>query len=280
MTLFVSDLDGTLLNDRSTVDPPAAAVLRSMCASGLLFTAASGRIPHMIRSALAGTGIELTAPAVCQNGAALWDMRSDRPVRTYEINDGLPELMDVIYSFPYSLRLHTVGRGLDVGVRADCPPDRYCEAFLGAMKALGVTVYPFSKGFIPKRLVSGSYFGPTDELRPVYRELAKLPSIRAVLYPSTHMPECSFLEFNSESGGKGRAARDAAELVGADELVAFGDNYNDLPLFDAADRCFAPANAEPAVRRRADKVLADNNSGAVVYEIERLRSGFSPICGA
>ena len=53
-----------------------------------------------------------------------------------------------------------------------------------------------------------------------------------------------FLEIISKVVSKGSAAKQVKELIGADKMVAFGDNLNDIPLFEAADECYAVGNAE------------------------------------
>ena len=48
-----------------------------------------------------------------------------------------------------------------------------------------------------------------------------------------------------------------AARLGADRIVAFGDNFNDLPMFAVADESYAMAHADPRVRASATAVLDD-----------------------
>ena len=47
-------------------------------------------------------------------------------------------------------------------------------------------------------------------------------------------------------------------------MVAFGDDVNDLPLFERADLAIAVSNAAPEVLAQADQVIQSNDSGSVV----------------
>ena len=44
-----------------------------------------------------------------------------------------------------------------------------------------------------------------------------------------------FVDIGSDKAGKGAAALFLKEMVGAEELVTFGDNHNDIPMLEAAD---------------------------------------------
>ena len=76
MTLFVSDLDGTLLNDQAELSPYSRDLLTSMLAEGLLFTVASARSVSSIRSMLKGLPLQL--PVIEFNGAFISDLHTGR----------------------------------------------------------------------------------------------------------------------------------------------------------------------------------------------------------
>lgn len=51
--------------------------------------------------------------------------------------------------------------------------------------------------------------------------------------------------------------------LGAERLVVFGDNHNDLPMFEVADESYAVSNAVPAVLEAATGVIGSNDEDAV-----------------
>ena len=59
-------------------------------------------------------------------------------------------------------------------------------------------------------------------------------------------------------------------LIGADRLVAFGDNSNDLPLFAAADVACCVASGRPDARAAADVIVAGNNDDGVARYLAAL----------
>ncbi len=82
----------------------------------------------------------------------------------------------------------------------------------------------------------------------------------------------SFVEITPYGADKGAAlARLCAELdIAADEVVAFGDNHNDLTMLEWAGRGIAMANALPLVKQSADEVTAANADDGVALVIEEL----------
>jgi hypothetical protein len=58
--------------------------------------------------------------------------------------------------------------------------------------------------------------------------------------------------------------------VTADEVVAIGDNHNDLAILDWAGVSMAPANAVPEVLAMVDRVLPSNTEEGVADFLEEL----------
>jgi hydroxymethylpyrimidine pyrophosphatase-like HAD family hydrolase len=282
--LFATDLDGTLLNDSAVVDPVHAAGLNRMCGEGLLFTVSSARSPRSVAQVLDGSGIYLTAPAVCLNGAVLWDMKKDIPVRSFPIKrEAMEKAWAEMVKTPLSCRLFScdeTGAGasgsralLTTYYRDDCPADPVSTAAQLKLASPRTPVIPFSGSLPDARIISCSYFDRTDLLFPLYSALSAIDGIRAVFYKSTYRENMSFLEFYSASGGKGAGARAAMALCGAERLYVFGDNFNDADMYRVADMSFAPANGESEMKKRASRVIPSNNDGGVVLTIAEYFRG-------
>ena len=56
-------------------------------------------------------------------------------------------------------------------------------------------------------------------------------------------------------------------------MIGFGDNLNDLPMFELADEAYAPANAVDAIKAVATKVIKSllHEDGIALYLKERLK---------
>lgn len=115
------------------------------------------------------------------------------------------------------------------------------------------------------------YMSPRmDRLRAVERELDAegLTKGLDVVYSSNR-----YLEFNAPGVNKGAGLLALAERlgVGREEVMAIGDNSNDVAMLRAAGCGVAVANATEEARAAADYVCAaDNNAGGVAEAIERF----------
>jgi len=62
---------------------------------------------------------------------------------------------------------------------------------------------------------------------------------------------------------KAAAVSAMAQHLGAESIVVFGDNVNDLSMMSIADIAVAPANAIDEVKRNANMVIGPNSDDAV-----------------
>lgn len=81
------------------------------------------------------------------------------------------------------------------------------------------------------------------------------------------------IDIMSKGVSKGRAVREILENMGIakDEAAVFGDNFNDLEMFDEVYYSFAMKNAIDEIKERANFVTSHtNNECGVVKEIEKF----------
>lgn len=264
-TLYVSDLDQTLLRSDGSVSAESARLLNAAIEAGSLFTYATAR-PFM-RSRKATEVLRLNLPVIIYGGTVTAD----------------PDTGD-----------HSDLRLLDQRVveaaLSHCAQHSSAEPIL----------FTFEDGrdwvrWQPGRMTAGvrAFLDarPGDpRLRPVTKDdpvnttavfyvaiLADnqtLTTLRAALRPwlagAAHFlsvdpgtPGLDWFEFHNSEGTKAKAIQRLMTQVGAERLVVFGDNHNDLPMFEIADEAYAVRNAVPAVKDAATGVIGRNDDDAV-----------------
>ena len=75
------------------------------------------------------------------------------------------------------------------------------------------------------------------------------------------------LEVLAPGVSKASAIRRVAKAEGAERIVVFGDNLNDLPMFAVADIAVAVGNAMPQVKAAAHEIIDANYTDAVARYI-------------
>ena len=260
-TLYISDLDGTLMDPTPRVTDRSRAILNGLAEKGMIFAAATARTAATVNVLM--DGVRTGAPCILMNGACIYDLprRHYLRVESYPIETILPILRDAgLAGFAFSVR---DDRLLTCYERVDTEASRvYMED----------RVTRFGKLFtrVPDLAAMGDicYYSVTDtpeRLQPARDALRALPGLRVEYYLDVYHPENYYLEIASDRASKAGALRRIRE--GFDRVVAFGDNYNDLPLFEEADESCAVANARDEVRAAADHVIGANTEDGVALWI-------------
>jgi len=113
--------------------------------------------------------------------------------------------------------------------------------------------------------------GAIDELAAEVR--ARLGArVSLVVQRDTYRHGEVWLEVTAPGADKATAALALRDRLGAERLVCFGDNANDLPMFAVADHSVAVANAIDEVREAASEVTASNARDGVVSWLEAHRA--------
>jgi len=224
MTLYLSDLDGTLLDNNAALSEYTVSTINALIDSGLHFSVATARTPNSAKQILAP--LHLRLPIVLLNGAAIYDTGSDTLTDVRYIDDEI--------SFELSAVIR--GHGLT--------PVVYTERGLA---------YYF--------IITGTH----AETYALLKDAKHISGIAYTLFPNfyTDDEDSWLLEFYSAGVSKGTGARILKERYGYNKLIGFGDNLNDLPLFEACDKFYAPKNANPIIKSKAAAVIEPNTLDGV-----------------
>jgi HAD superfamily hydrolase (TIGR01484 family) len=115
------------------------------------------------------------------------------------------------------------------------------------------------------------YFFMTDtheKLSQVFRMLHKMPEVEASFMNDSYSDDLWMLEVFSSQASKENAVRFIRKTYGFEKTVGFGDNLNDLPMFEACDVRVAVENAAAEVKAAADFICDTNNNGGVIKWLE------------
>ena len=260
-TLFLSDLDGTLIGHDLTVPPDSAAGIHAAIARGDGFSAATARTPATVSKILAP--IRGMLPAIVMNGAGIFDFEKEEYLclRTLSLQKER-EVREILDSLGINAFLYTVKGGhIDVYYRE---PELLSQQMFRIART-GSPYKTFVEGDAPDS-AQRIFFCVIDSADRTARLAERLPAVSGVRfyrYQDVHDPENWYVELYDEGASKAAGVQFLRERYGFDRVVAFGDNVNDLPLFEAADEGYAVANAVEALKKAATGVLEEADIGAV-----------------
>lgn len=262
-TLYVSDLDGTLLDNASRVSPETATMLNEAIANGALFTVATARTPATVQNLL--RDVRMNLPAIVMTGAAQWDLAAQR----FRSVTTIPEA--------------DADRIAEAFERGSLRPFTYCvsgDSFLNVYhsKVMSrreasfyeerrhLTLKRFHLGQTPARLDKVALFFATGPEKLVEEACAKLRDVTDCAvswYRDVITPDTGLIDIYAPGVSKAHAVAEMARQTGATRIVVFGDNLNDLPMMRIATMGVAVENALPEVRSEATVTIGSNAAHSV-----------------
>lgn len=263
--LYITDLDGTLLNNSKEVSDFTKTTLNALMAKGVNFSIASARTAASATKILSGLNINI--PVVLMNGVIIYDIQRNNYIKTEYIPVNAAEAVlntleqGGITGFMYAVRndhLVTYYENLDSPAMKDFYDERvrkYYKSFAQVDK--------FSQQVIENEIVYFTLVDEYERLSAVLKSLETYEDINAVLYRDIYAEKLWYLEIHSKSASKRNAVNFLREYGKFSKVVGFGDNLNDIPLFRASDECYAVSNAVRELKEIATGVIGDNNCDAV-----------------
>jgi Cof subfamily protein (haloacid dehalogenase superfamily) len=257
--LVATDLDGTLLRADGTISARTRHILRAVRERGVEVVVVTARPPRVARVVAERLGLD--GLVICCNGALVFDLDA-QVVVLHRPLDG-----KVACGVVAALREAAPGVcfACEQGLRCSCEP---CWALLAGTAADAAMLQGDAREFCAE---------------PVTKLIARHPdhspehllALARSVCGDTITVTCSgapFIEISAAGVHKAStlALLCASRDIEADEVVAFGDMPNDLPMLRWAGRGVAVANADPEVLAVTSYVVASNDDDGVAAELMRL----------
>lgn len=264
--LVVTDMDGTFLNSKDEISDENLKIVKQLYERGILFSIATGKLDTMIKPYLRQIGNN--NPVISCNGALVRNVskgefyhaqiieRADF-TRVVDICKAYNLIFSVYCEYTvYSERLE--GRVKYFAQRNES----LCEEEKIAIKIVD-NIYTDLDEKVFKVLVTNDN---SQLLEQVKSEINKIPGIESYK-SSSHL-----LDIMASGVTKGNALKDLAEIlkIKREEIIAIGDNHNDISMLEYAGYAIAVGNAEQAVKDIADLVTESNDEDGVAKALRKV----------
>jgi len=269
MTIYISDLDGTLLNGDAELSEYTIKTLNAMIAGGINFTVATARTPATAFRILAPLTLRL--PIVLMNGVLIYDTEQRRYIKVNKLApETVASVVVTMRDFEITGFMYELSGGEFMTYHESLEKEPLRD-FVEQRIAKYNKAFRHTEGFENISRDDIIYFTLLDtyeRLRPVLDALESQPGLNHTFYPDTYRPGLWYLEMFSPAASKQSAVDYLRETPGYERVVGFGDNLNDLPMFAACDVKVAPENANPEVKAAADCICGGSDSDGVVRWLE------------
>ncbi|MBA1393070.1 HAD family phosphatase [Lactobacillus sp. XV13L] len=266
--LIASDLDETLLNDEKHVDEKTRAAVQAARQLGVIFVPNTGRGFTLIRQTLAELGLmdAVGEYVISFNGGTITENHQERVISKVEMSFAeINTLFQIGVKNRVTMHLYTL---TDIYVyNIDDDEKQYLDK-------MGFQYHTFTKPsieFLKDQTLMKMLYKDKDRssLDDLY---SQIPT--AVLDDTTYT--CSsnrYMEFNKKGVNKGKGLLQLAQIlkIKPAEIIAIGDNSNDLSMIKAAGLGVAVQNATKEIKDAANYVTSnDYNHDAVAEVIKKF----------
>lgn len=258
--MVLIDLDGTTLTEEKKITPRTQKILEHLDANGIPVVIATGRAIYSVRDLF--RNISLHAPVIALNGSIIYEQIRGKvwdytPIEEAFITDLLQNVTDQEYID--NLLFEGVGNYYVKKYDQDVQDSFVEYRHIPPMEIKPQRIYdPIINLLVRPK-------DRKDELHQWLKERyeGKIQFIKTTWH---------WLEGKREGVHKGSAMKKVAELYGLSlsEVVAFGDEWNDLEMLEEAGLAIAMENGSEAAKMRADLIAPSNDREGVAVMLEEI----------
>lgn len=263
MELVIFDLDGTLLNRDSVISAYTSETLKLLSSRQIAYTVATGRTLHGAKSVL--DGHRFTLPQAYKNGVMIWHPDQQRldsgSTLTSEELRNVVEASEAhaVTPFLFTLGEDSISTVYHSPLRTDIER-RLIESFRAGepLRVCNLDELPADAAITHVNCI-----GDGDAIEAIVHSVRQQPHLVAYSGTALEGQSWRWLDVHHSEASKGAAVRMMKDLLGLERVICFGDSYNDLSMFEAADESYAPVNAAEKVKAAATEVIGHHDEEGI-----------------
>lgn len=258
-TLYVSDLDGTLLNSQQKTSNFTNQTIAHYVNKGMLFSYATARSYYSAKPATMGLTAKI--PLILYNGAFIIDnitqeiilsnFFSDDEVADLSLFFSQNHFYPIVYSFRNNQEKFSYYSSLATKEELDFVSTRH-----------DIRKNPIQQS---EPLFSGDVFyisciATKEKLEPFYQCLKD--KYQCIFSQDIYSHDW-WLEILPKKASKANAILQLKDYLHCDKVIAFGDGFNDISMFKIADECYAVENACEQLKQLATAIIGHHDQDGV-----------------
>ena len=266
--LVVTDMDGTFLNSKDEISEENLKIVKELNKRGILFSIATGRLDTMIKPYLKQIGNN--NPVISCNGALVRNVSKGEfyHAQIMETED-FTKVIDICKAnnliFSVYCEYTVYSESTEGRIKYFIQRNKILSEDEKVTIKIVNNIYTDIDEKIFKVLVSN------DDLKLLERikgKINKIPGIEAIKSSS------NLLDIMATGVTKGNALKNLAEIlkIKREEIIAIGDNHNDISMLKYAGYSIAVGNAEQAVKDIVDLVTVSNDEDGVAKALREVLS--------
>lgn len=264
--LYVTDLDGTLLNEAGELSRYSYKILEKLLRNNVLLTVASARSVQSIKDILGDLPIRL--PIVSFNGAFVSRFSDGHHYNVQKIQN--LALFDLLS--PYGVLVSTHAHNKDTLFYSGSLSDGGKLYIRDRETRFNKEVSSIEQIDTNMDIMAYTLIDSYENLIDLKKVLDKYEDIVVDLWEDMYYKPWYWMSIHSNQATKAKGIdlmlKEVDEAI--DCLVVFGDNTNDIEMFKRSDISIAVENAVPTLKNLADRVIGQHSSDSVARAIAEM----------
>lgn len=270
MELFVTDLDGTLINKKREVPKKSIEILNRLIDEGMNFTVATARTPATAVEILSDLNLKL--PVALMNGVLIYDTKELKYIDIKGINrDRSNKVLDIFTKHNKNPLVYGVKNNHLWVYHKDFENtyeyNFYKERVDKKLKTF-VKIEDYKESIIDSNIINFVAFDSYENIKAIAEEVMCIDGITVNYYEDVY-EDCYFLEAYSNEASKANGIKYLSKYINYSKVVCFGDNLNDIPMFELADESYATSNAAEEIKRISTAVIGSCEENGVAEFLEK-----------
>jgi Cof subfamily protein (haloacid dehalogenase superfamily) len=268
--LVFIDIDGTLLTSQHNISKGTHAAIRRITRiNKIKVVLTTARPPQAVKGLYDSLGLQ--TPVTCFNGALilenLLDENYSNPLRSITID---PELLDFtrnnLEGNGVNTSFYKSGEWFSANFDNWIKQEEEITGTKAAILNMDVQIsYWIKKKEGPHKVL---FMGEPGQIETIQENLRSKIGDLLNIYQS----KPTYLEVSAALASKTNAIKLLMEKysIAREEVIAIGDNYNDIEMLQMAGWGIAMGNAPAAVKAQADFITLDNDSEGIQVALDRF----------
>ena len=261
--LIASDLDETLLASDKSISEKNIEYIHKAIKSGVRFVVCTGRPYFRSLKTIKELGLDVSGEyTICNNGGLIKENGTNKILYEEKLNhDQIVEMVDLSEKLDVNCLVYLEDKIISTTYEEGTD-------FLNAYDVL----FKDENGRAGQRKYESCYkmiyCGSPNKIKEVKKQIPSKFFEKYTIFQSTPF----LIEIMPKGITKGKGLEELGKIlnISADEMMALGDEENDLAMIEYASAGIAMSNATTAVKNAAKFITKSNNDSGVAYAIKRF----------
>ena len=269
MELFVTDLDGTLINSKREVPKRSLEILNKLIEKGVNFTVATARTPATVEIL---QDLNLKLPVALMNGVLIYDTRDLKYIDIKGIGkEAVNKVLDIFKEYNKNPLVYGVKDNHLWVYHKEFENiyeyNFYKERADKKLKTF-IKVEDYNDSLKESNIINFVAFDNYEKIKAIAEKIKCIEGITVNYYKDVY-EDCYFLEAYSSEASKANGIKYLSKYIEYSKVICFGDNLNDIPMFELANEAYATANAVEEIKKIATYVIGSCEDNGVAEFLEK-----------